>query len=68
MSRVIKIGEVVRLPKQDDVPKVKRVATYVRVSTDFEEKLDSLAVQEDYYEKKIREHANWIRAGIYADE
>lgn len=67
MSRVIKIGEVVRLPKQDDVPKVKRVAAYVRVSTDSEEQLDSLAAQEDYYEKKIRGHADWIRAGIYAE-
>ena len=67
MSRVIKIGEVVGLPKQDDAPKAKRVAAYVRVSTDFEEQLGSLAAQEDYYEKKIREHADWIRAGIYAD-
>lgn len=64
MSRVIKIEEVA---KQDDVPKVKRVAAYARVSTDFEEQLDSLAAQEDYYEKKIREHADWIRAGMYAD-
>ncbi len=68
MSRVIKIGAMGRLPKQDDVPKVKRVAAYVRVSTDFEEQLNSLAAQEDYYEKKIREHADWRRAGIYADE
>lgn len=67
MSKVIKIGAVARLPKQDTVPKVQRVAAYVRVSTDFEEQLDSLAAQEDYYEKKIGEHADWSRAGIYAD-
>lgn len=67
MSRVIKIEAVARLPKQDAVPKARRVAAYVRVSTDFEEQLDSLAAQEDYYEKKIREHADWSRAGIYAD-
>ena len=67
MSRVIKIGAVSRLPKQDDGPKARRVAAYVRVSTGFEEQLDSLAAQEDYYEKKIGEHADWSRAGIYAE-
>lgn len=67
MSRVIKIGAVARLPKQDAVPKARRVVAYVRVSTDFEEQLDSLATQEDYYEKKIGEYADWSRAGIYAD-
>lgn len=67
MSRVIKIEAVARLPKQDAVLKARRVAAYARVSTDFEEQLDSLATQEDYYEKKIGEHADWSRAGIYAD-
>lgn len=67
MSRIIKIEAVTRLPKQDVDPKVQRVVAYVRVSTDFEEQLDSLAAQEDYYEKKIGEHADWSRAGIYVD-
>lgn len=66
MSRVIKIGAVARMPKQDAVPKARRVAAYVRVSADFEEQLDSLAAQEDYYEK-IGEHADWSRVGIYAE-
>lgn len=44
MSRVIKIGSVTRLSKQDAASRVKRVVAYVRVSTDFEEQLDSLAV------------------------
>lgn len=59
MNRVIKIGSVTRLSKQEAASRAKRIVAYVRVSTDFEEQPDSLAAWEDYDEKKIREHADF---------
>ena len=46
----------------------ERVAAYCRVSTDEADQLNSFEVQQEYYEKKISETAEWTHAGIYADE
>ncbi len=43
----------------------KRVAAYVRVSTDGEEQLQSF---QEYYQEKISKNKEWVMVGIYADE
>lgn len=45
-----------------------RVAAYCRVSTDSETQAISFALQRQEYEEKIRGEAQWVFAGIYADE
>ena len=46
----------------------KRVAVYVRVSTDGEEQLQSFQSQKEYYQDKISKNKEWVMVGIYADE
>lgn len=46
----------------------KRVAAYVRVSTDDEEQLNSFQSQKQYYTEKISKNTEWAFVGIYADE
>lgn len=46
----------------------KRVAAYVRVSTDGEEQLQSFQSQKGYYQDKISKNKEWVMVGIYADE
>jgi len=46
----------------------KRVAAYVRVSTDGEEQLQSFQSQKTYYQEKISKEKEWVMVGIYADE
>lgn len=46
----------------------KRVAAYVRVSTDDEEQLQSFQSQKTYYQEKISKNREWVMVGIYADE
>ena len=46
----------------------KRVAAYVRVSTDAEEQLQSFQSQKKYYQDKISQNKQWAMVGIYADE
>ena len=46
----------------------KRVAAYVRVSTDAEEQLQSFQSQKLYYQEKISQNKEWVMVGIYADE
>ena len=45
-----------------------RVAAYCRVSTEMETQQTSIQTQMDVFERRIREHAGWEFAGIYADE
>lgn len=55
-------------PKANFPPKSKlRVAAYCRVSTKAAEQLSSLAMQEQYYEKHIKQNPDWIFAGVYSD-
>ncbi len=50
----------------DDVE--RRVAVYVRVSTDNLRQTSSYELQKNYYEDMILRHPNWRLAEIYADE
>ena len=46
----------------------KRVAAYVRVSTDYREQLLSFNTQYEFYKSYISKRPDWIYVGIYADE
>ena len=46
----------------------KRVAVYVRVSTDSVQQTSSFELQQNYYTGMIDRHPNWHLVGIYADE
>lgn len=46
----------------------RRVAAYARVSTDMEEQATSYQTQIDYYTAHIQSRADWVFAGMYADE
>jgi len=50
----------------DEVP--KRVAIYVRVSTDDVRQTTSFELQKKYYEDFVDKHPNWTLVEIYADE
>lgn len=45
----------------------KRVAAYVRVSTNGEEQIQSFNSQKQYYQDKIDSNKEWVMVGIYAD-
>lgn len=46
----------------------RRVAVYVRVSTDNLQQTSSYELQKNYYENKVLKNKNWTLVGIYADE
>ncbi len=50
----------------DDVE--RRVAVYVRVSTDNLQQTSSYELQKNYYEEKVSKNPNWTLVGIYDDE
>ncbi|MGJ9482087.1 recombinase family protein [Actinotignum sp. GS-2025e] len=50
------------------VRQAKRVAAYARVSTDMEEQASSYQAQIGYYTGYIQSRADWVFAGMYADE
>ncbi len=50
----------------DDVP--RRVAVYVRVSTDNIQQTSSYELQKNYYEEYVNAHERWTLVEIYADE
>jgi DNA invertase Pin-like site-specific DNA recombinase len=52
--------------KDIEKPK-KKVAAYCRVSTEFEEQLNSYNAQVKYYKTYIRSHPDYEFAGVYAD-
>ena len=51
--KVTRIEPLDKLPEMQKIILHKRVAAYVRVSTDHEEQLSSFEAQRDYYEKLI---------------
>ena len=63
-------AEIIPARKQvdfyDDVE--RRVAVYVRVSTDNLQQTSSYELQKNYYEDLICRNPKWSLAGIYADE
>ena len=50
----------------DDEP--RRVAVYVRVSTDDPRQTSSYELQKNYYEDIVQRHETWTLVDIYADE
>ena len=50
----------------DDV--ARKVAVYVRVSTDDPRQTSSYELQKNYYEDMVHRHENWTLTEIYADE
>ena len=54
-------------PKMN-IPKLKRVAAYARVSSGKDAMLHSLSAQVSYYNDLIQNHSGWQYAGVYADE
>ena len=48
--------------------KTLRVATYIRVSTDSDDQLNSLENQRSYYEDFIKRYPNWEHIATYSDE
>lgn len=46
----------------------RRVAVYVRVSTDNLQQTSSYELQKNYYEEKVNNNPNWSLVEIYADE
>lgn len=50
------------------VAQKKRVVAYTRVSTEQDEQLNSLAVQQRHFEKFINKNPKWTNAGIYYDD
>ena len=55
-------------PTSLDVVKKKRVAAYIRVSSDKNEAENSLEAQLYYFQEKISQTAGWTLAGYYVDE
>ena len=50
------------------MPKRKKVAAYVRVSSGKDAMMHSLSAQISYYSKLIQDNPNWQYCGVYADE
>ena len=51
-----------------NLPQLKRVAAYARVSSGKDAMLHSLSAQVSYYSDLIQNHRGWQYAGVYADE
>ena len=47
---------------------IYRVCAYCRVSTDNDEQLSSLELQQQHYRQLVEDHPNWDLRHIYADE
>ena len=56
-----------RFPKMN-IPKLKRVAAYARVSSGKDAMLHSLSAQVSHYSNLIQNHSGWQYVGVYADE
>lgn len=64
-------AEVIPARKQSDfydTDEQKRIAVYVRVSTDNIQQTSSYELQKNYYEDMVERHENWTLVDIYADE
>ena len=59
---------VSRIAAPVQMPKLKRVAAYARVSMGKDAMLHSLAAQVSYYSDLIQRNPEWEYAGVYADE
>ena len=57
-----------RIAPPVQMPRLKRVAAYARVSMGKDAMLHSLAAQVSYYSELIQRNPEWEYAGVYADE
>lgn len=65
------ITQIAAKPKSKSSSQVwqrKRVVAYTRVSTEQDEQLNSLAVQQRYFKEFINKNPEWTNAGIYYDD
>ena len=53
--------------KKIDLPKLKRVAAYARVSVERGRTLHSYSAQVSYYNELIQKNPEWEFAGVYSD-
>ena len=53
--------------KHIELPKLKRVAAYARVSVERGRTLNSYSAQVSYYNDLIQKNPEWEFAGVYAD-
>lgn len=71
MSRDIKVIKPIMVTKDESgvvgISK-KRVAAYARVSTDYEDQINSYKVQCEEYTNVINSNPNYIFSGIFADQ
>ena len=58
---------VSRIAAPVQMPRLKRVAAYARVSTGKDAMLHSLAAQVSYYSELIQRNPEWEYAGVYAE-
>ena len=70
MNETIMMGvkTVSRIAAPVQMPRLKRVAAYARVSMGKDAMLHSLAAQVSYYSDLIQRNPEWEYAGVYADE
>ena len=60
--------EIIKIkPYIMELPKLKKVAAYARVSSDKYNMYHSLSSQVSYYSKLIQENPEWEYVGVYAD-
>ena len=63
MERKIQTVEFV-----EQVPRLKNVAAYARVSTGKDAMIHSLSAQVSHYNRLIQNHPGWKYCGVYVDE
>ena len=60
--------QIAKIPAQQKVPKLVRVAAYARVSADKDMAFHSLEAQMNYYTSYVASHPEWELVGIYSDD
>lgn len=65
---VIPPKEIPKFNLDEGIGHKKRVAAYARVSTDYEEQLNSYAAQIKYYSGYIKSNPEWEFVEVYTDE
>lgn len=62
------MAEIKIIAKEKEIPKLKRVAAYARVSVDTDQMLHSLSSQVSYFSEFIQSHKDWQYVGVYYDK
>ena len=61
------MAEIKIISKENEMPKLKRVAAYARVSVDTDEMFHSLSNQVSYFSRLIQSNKGWKYVGVYYD-